>query len=68
MGKEHVKGPQAHPFFKWAGENGGLLAKPKWNFFKYLVGADGQLVDWFSSITSPGSAKFKAAVDKMLTR
>jgi glutathione peroxidase len=68
MGKEHVKGPEAHPFFKWAGGQGGFLAKPKWNFFKYLVGADGQLVDWFSSLTSPGSTKFKAAVEKMLTR
>jgi glutathione peroxidase len=66
MGKEHVKGPQAHPFFKWAAENGGFLSRPKWNFFKYLVGKDGRLTDWFSSITSPDSPKFKSAVAKML--
>jgi glutathione peroxidase len=66
MGKVHVKGGEAHPFFRWAAEEGGFLAKPKWNFFKYLIGRDGQLADWFSSITSPDSAKFKSAIEKML--
>jgi glutathione peroxidase len=68
MAKVHVKGPEAHPFFKWAGQTGGFMAAPKWNFFKYLVGADGQLVEWFSSITAPDSEKFQSAVEKMLTR
>jgi glutathione peroxidase len=66
MAKVHVKGPQAHPFFKWAGGQGGFLAAPKWNFFKYLIGKDGHLVDWFSSITAPDSGKFKAATAKLL--
>jgi glutathione peroxidase len=66
MGKEHVKGAAAHPFFQWAAGQGGFLSKPKWNFFKYLIGKDGQLTDWFSSFTSPDSAKFKSAVAKML--
>jgi len=68
MGKVHVKGGEAHPFFKWAAKEGGLLAGPKWNFFKYLVGSDGQLVDWFSSFTKPDSEKFKSAVEKMLAQ
>ena len=68
MGKVHVKGGEAHPFFKWVGAKGGFLAKPKWNFFKYLVGKDGQLVDWFSSFTKPESEKFKSAVEKMLVQ
>jgi len=66
MSKVHVKGPEAHPFFKWAGSAGGFMASPKWNFFKYLVGKDGQLVEWFSSITAPDSGKFQSAVAKML--
>jgi glutathione peroxidase len=66
MSKVHVKGPEAHPFFKWAGSAGGFMAAPKWNFFKYLVGKDGQLVEWFSSITAPDSGKFQSAVAKML--
>jgi glutathione peroxidase len=68
MGKVHVKGPQAHPFFKWAASQGGFGASPKWNFFKYLIGKDGQLADWFSSITSPDSGKLKSAVAKMLAQ
>jgi glutathione peroxidase len=66
MGKEHVKGKRAHPFFAWAGREGGFLAKPKWNFFKYLVGKDGRLVDWFSSLTAPDSGKLRAAVEQTL--
>jgi glutathione peroxidase len=66
MSKVHVKGPEAHPFFKWAGAQGGFMAAPKWNFFKYLVGKDGQLVEWFSSVTAPGSGKFQSAIAKML--
>ncbi len=66
MAKVHVKGSQAHPFFVWAAAAGGVLAKPRWNFFKYLVGKDGRLRDWFASTTAPGSAKFTAAVQTVL--
>jgi glutathione peroxidase len=66
MAKVHVKGAEAHPFFKWAAKQGGFLAAPKWNFFKYLVAKDGELAEWFSSVTGPDSGKFKAAVEKIL--
>jgi glutathione peroxidase len=68
MSKVHVKGAEAHPFFKWAAAEGGFMAAPKWNFFKYLVGRDGQLVEWFSFVTAPGSAKFQSAIAKMLAQ
>ena len=68
MAKVHVKGQDAHPFFQWAAGQGGFLAKPRWNFFKYLINKNGGLETWFSSLTSPGSTKFKSAVEKMLTR
>jgi len=61
-----VKGSEAHPFYKWAGTKLGMLARPKWNFHKYVVGRDGQLVNWFSSVTSPDSDKFRAAVEQAL--
>ena len=66
MGKVHVKGANAHPFFAWAAREGGVFSRPRWNFFKYLVGGQGQLVDWFSSISAPNSQKFKTAIEKML--
>ncbi len=66
MAKVHVKGDQAHPFFKWAGAQGGFMAAPKWNFFKYLIGKDGQLANWFSSVAAPESKAVKDAVEKVL--
>jgi glutathione peroxidase len=44
----------------------GALAAPKWNFHKYLVGPDGRLVDWFSTVTKPGAAKIIKAIEKPL--
>ena len=64
--KVHVKGSEAHPLFQWIGAKGGFLAKPHWNFYKYLIGPEGQFIDWFSSITSPGSGRFNRAVEKLL--
>ena len=64
--KVHVTGAEAHPLFQWLGRKGGFLAKPHWNFYKYLIGPDGRLVDWFSSITTPGSGRFTKAVEKLL--
>ena len=65
-GKEHVKGPDAHPLFKWLGEQGGFLARPRWNFYKYVIGRDGKLVDWFASTTKPDAPKVKKALEKAL--
>lgn len=64
--KTVVKGEGAHPFYKWAGEQAGMLGRPKWNFHKYLIGADGRFLDWFSTPTKPMSPKIKAAVEKAL--
>lgn len=61
-----VKGDKADPFYKWAGEQAGALGRPKWNFHKYLIGADGRFIDWFSTPTKPMSPKITAAVDKAL--
>ncbi len=65
--KSVVKGDNAIPFYKWAGEQAGLLGRPKWNFHKYLIGADGRFIDWFSTPTKPMGPKITAAVNKALT-
>ena len=39
--KVFVKGEKAHPFYKWAKENYGKPAIPKWNFHKIIIGKDG---------------------------
>ncbi len=65
--KTVVKGPNAHPFYVWAGEQAGMLGRPKWNFHKYLIGRDGRFVDWFSTQTKPTGSKITAAVEKALS-
>lgn len=64
--KTVVKGNGAHPFYAWAGEQAGMLGRPKWNFHKYLIGADGRFLDWFSTPSKPMGPKIKAAVEKAL--
>jgi len=65
-GKLPVSGRQAHPLFRWLAEQGGILARPRWNFYKYVVGRDGHLLDWFATITRPDSARVRAALEKAL--
>lgn len=64
--KTSVTGPHAHPFYRWAATTLGALATPKWNFHKYLVAPDGRLVDWFSTVTGPGSAGMIEAIERTL--
>lgn len=64
--KVSVKGSDAHPLFKWIGAQGGFLSKPRWNFYKYLIGRDGKLKTWFASTTTPESAKFEKAISELV--
>lgn len=61
-----VKGDNAHPFYQWAKSEVGFAGRPRWNFHKYLIDQNGQIIDWFSSMTSPDSDKMTAAIEKAL--
>lgn len=63
--KTSVLGDGAHPFYRWAKEVLGAGAAPKWNFHKYLVDRQGRLVDYFGSMTSPGSGSVTQAVERL---
>ena len=64
--KVQVTGKNAHPFYQWAESKLGILAKPRWNFHKYLISPNGQLADWFSTPTSPTSGKVIKAIEAHL--
>ena len=64
--KVSVKGINVHPFYKWAKENHGKSAGPKWNFHKIIIDKEGKVSDTFASITSPSSNKFIKAIEKLL--
>ena len=66
--KEQVSGAQAHPFYRWALERLGAGAAPRWNFHKYLVGRDGQLVAGYGSSVEPLSAGLTSAIETTLAR
>ena len=63
--KTDVKGPAAHPFYKWAAlERPG--EGPKWNFHKYLVGRDGHIAAVFATQIEPTDLRVIAAIEKEL--
>lgn len=64
--KESVIGKNAHPFYKYAKDQLGLIASPKWNFHKYLINRQGKIVDYFISSTEPMSDKIIKSVEKEL--
>tara|TARA_Y100001958_G_C21139083_1_gene478291 strand:- start:529 stop:1074 length:546 start_codon:yes stop_codon:yes gene_type:complete len=61
-----VKGENAHEIFKWAKENHGNSAVPKWNFYKILINKDGKVEETFSSLTKPTSKKITEKIEKLL--
>jgi len=62
LAKTSVSGPHAHPLFQWLEQEGGFLSKPRWNFYKYIVGRDGRLKKWFLPMTSPGRGRVEHAL------
>ena len=60
--KISVKGKEQHPLYSWLtnkNENGRKNSSVKWNFQKYLLNEDGELIDYYYSMTSPTSSKIK---------
>jgi len=66
--KVKVNGEESHPVFSWLrSEKKGLLGgKIRWNFTKFLVGKDGQVVGRYSPTTKP--EKITGDIDKALAR
>ncbi len=61
-----VKGNNAHEIFKWAKNNHGSSAVPKWNFHKILINKEGKVEDTFSSFTKPLSSKIINKIESIL--
>ncbi|HMM87442.1 MAG: glutathione peroxidase [Gammaproteobacteria bacterium] len=58
MAKVDVNGPQAHPLWQWlTAQAPGVLGSKaiKWNFTKFLVGRDGQVIRRYAPTDTPES-------------
>ncbi len=66
FGKIDVNGDDAHPLYQWLrAQKGGLLGSlVKWNFTKFLVGRDGEVIDRYAPTTAP--AKLSKDIDSAL--
>lgn len=70
--KVHVKkGAEQNEVFRFLTDknlNGKVNLAPLWNFQKYLIDKDGQVVDYFLTITKPDAPKVKKAIQKLLAQ
>lgn len=67
--KIRIRGPYADPLFKFLAdkkENGIFNSKPRWNFHKYLVDKNGNVVDFFYPFTKPTSSKIRKRIQRLL--
>lgn len=58
--KLNVRGKNQHPLYKWLtnrAQNGKKQSSVKWNFQKYLVDENGNLIDYYYSFTKPMNPK-----------
>lgn len=64
--KTAVLGPQAHPLYRQLATRTGEA--PGWNFHKYLIDRQGQVVRSFSSQTEPENPAFVMELEKLLSQ
>ena len=64
--KIDVNGSDAHPLFKWmrAEQKGTLGSKIRWNFTKFLIDAEGNVVKRYGSTTKPED--ISADIEKLM--
>ena len=63
--KTTVKGDAAHPFYRQLADASGTY--PTWNFHKYLIGRNGELLAEFSPRTKPYDDRVVGAIEAALT-
>lgn len=64
--KAHVVGPEAIPIYRWAAARLGADNTPRWNFHKYLIGRNGQLITAFGTKIEPADPAVRTAVESAL--
>ena len=60
----HVRGPEAHPFYRWLAEAHGFT--PAWNFNKVLIGPEGEVLGPWGSTVKPQAQAIVSRVVPLL--
>jgi len=69
MDKLHVKGPEQHPLYKeLTGPGSAFPGDVKWNFGKFLIGADGKVIARFEPNVKPEDPKLVKAIEDALAK
>jgi glutathione peroxidase len=66
FGKVVVKGEGMHPLFEFLTKQSEFAGDIKWNFNKFLVGKDGQVLARFEPQVEPTSAEVRQAIENAL--
>lgn len=67
--RSHVIGAYTTPLYNFLSnktENGHINSKPSWNFHKYLINRQGEVVDFYYPTTSPLSGKICRNIERLL--
>lgn len=64
--KSSVTGKDANPFFRQLAAQSGTA--PRWNFYKYVVGRDGQVASAHGSMTGPLDTRFVRQIEQLLAK
>lgn len=59
-----VRGPEAHPFFRWLAEEHGFV--PAWNFAKVLIGPEGEVLGTWQPATRPTAPEVVELIEPLL--
>jgi len=59
--KVKVKGDDKDPVYQWLTATG--LEEPTWNFTKYLIGRDGEIIARYAPKTAPDNEEMVAAIE-----
>src|SRR5690606_3079691 len=66
----HCFGEHSGPILKFLSDknlNGRVNVKRLWNFHKFLVNREGEVVDYFDSVTPPQAKRLITKIEKLIT-
>jgi glutathione peroxidase len=67
--KVHVKGDEKAPLFELLTNNSATgKSSIKWNFEKFIIDKEGNVIDRFKTVTKPDSKKITSLIEKELSK